>query len=174
MIDEAIENNKGSEFFTSERLRRLYYECLRHNPGLIVAGYCEGEDDARRLYLEIDTGNRYTRQVCLQLTRCDGESQLNATTDAGSLPSDEAVQLTLTLMGYTKSPIYTPALSNSAHLMLGCSRRIKLLDMKELYRLTIGLAQAAQHLADAFRNNSICPESWCHQPATPSHYRLGC
>lgn len=167
-------NGKGGEFFTSEKLRRLYDEFLRNNPGQIVAGYCEEENNARRLYLEIDAGNRYTRQVCLQLTHCDGEDQINAATDAGALPSDHAVQLTLTLMGYTKSPVYTPALSKSSHLMLGCSRRIKLLDMKELHKLTIGLAQAAQNLAEAFRNNSICPESWCHQPDSQPHYRVGC
>ena len=172
MNENEAEQDIG-EFFATEALRNIYQEFTRAYPGRILSGCCQNEAESRRLSLDIDLSGGRSRRVWL--TALDGEERLNAMTDAGTVPSDTILRLTLTLMGYSRHPIYTPALAAGARLMLGCSVRTRLLDQQELHKLTVGLAEAAQRLEDAFLCNSVYPESWCLGPETPGcvSYRVG-
>ncbi len=168
----------GQEFFRVQATREKYENFVRGCPGLIVAGRVDTDYEdrkKRRLLLEIDAGGRATRQVCLRLVCRGHENYLTAATDAGSLALSNTMQMVLTLMGHAEIPVYTAALARDSRLILGASSRSDMLDFREFYKLTIGLAEAAQRISEAFLAASVYPESWCNiLEGKTLHYRIGC
>ncbi|MDD3119193.1 MAG: hypothetical protein PHQ27_08450 [Victivallales bacterium] len=164
--DDCIE---GMGFFPELPQQRLFLALVGQYPEQIIATHYRCHGNLQVLQLTINLHQPQARRVFLHYHPQIFGDHIVARAESTRTVTTPRLFLALQLSRWDERPVYTAALNDEMRLVLGCSRRMEAMTAPEdFFELTLGLAEALDHIEEVWKHRQIFSGLWCHHhPGDP-------